>query len=91
MCLLGELLPARYDTTISQRWGVQLQVGSPLLTVAALAGGKKLKGHLPTPVRFRMWLHARPLSPRMNPQCVSWQSQAGLVLLENAIKNIKIK
>ncbi|XP_046394946.1 protocadherin-like wing polarity protein stan isoform X2 [Ischnura elegans] len=32
----GDLLPARYDPTVSRRWGVDLRVASPLFSVAIL-------------------------------------------------------
>ncbi|XP_059482643.1 protocadherin-like wing polarity protein stan isoform X3 [Neocloeon triangulifer] len=75
---VGKLFPNRFDSSVTQRWGVELRVGAPVITVAALApGNHKLKGHLNTPVRFRLWLQAKPLSPRLNPQCVSWQKHNG--------------
>ncbi|CAB3374160.1 Hypothetical predicted protein [Cloeon dipterum] len=75
---VGDRFPNRFDPSVSQRWGVELKVGAPVITVAALApGGNKLKGHLSSPVRFRFWLQAKPLTPRLNPQCVSWQKHSG--------------
>jgi cadherin EGF LAG seven-pass G-type receptor 1 len=32
----GSLLPARYDETVSRRWGVELHVGSPIISLAIL-------------------------------------------------------
>ena len=32
----GSLLPNRYDETVSRRWGVELQVGSPIMSLAIL-------------------------------------------------------
>jgi cadherin EGF LAG seven-pass G-type receptor 1 len=32
----GSLLPARYDETVSRRWGVELRVGSPIISLAIL-------------------------------------------------------
>jgi cadherin EGF LAG seven-pass G-type receptor 1 len=32
----GSLLPERYDETVSRRWGVELRVGSPLISLAIL-------------------------------------------------------
>jgi cadherin EGF LAG seven-pass G-type receptor 1 len=32
----GSLLPERYDETVSRRWGVELHVGSPIISLAIL-------------------------------------------------------
>lgn len=32
----GSLLPERYDETVSRRWGVELRVGSPVISLAIL-------------------------------------------------------
>ncbi|PNF37514.1 hypothetical protein B7P43_G13808, partial [Cryptotermes secundus] len=89
----GSLLPARYDETVSRRWGIELHVGSPIISLAILVpvsegevgeARKKYKlitdaGPLPAPVLLRLWLHSdlQPLSPRSNPQCVHWSTARG--------------
>jgi cadherin EGF LAG seven-pass G-type receptor 1 len=30
----GSLLPERYDETVSRRWGIELRVGSPIISLA---------------------------------------------------------
>lgn len=32
----GSLLPERYDETVSRRWGIELRVGSPVISLAVL-------------------------------------------------------
>ncbi|XP_052128982.1 protocadherin-like wing polarity protein stan isoform X1 [Frankliniella occidentalis] len=68
---LGPLLPDRYDETVLRRWGVDLRVGSPVVSLAAYVPGsdkdkdpvdkekaayRPLGGHLNAPVRVRLWL-----------------------------------
>ncbi|KAJ4450280.1 hypothetical protein ANN_01700 [Periplaneta americana] len=69
----GSLLPERYDETVGRRWGVELRVGSPIVSLAILvplegrdgslsADPKHYKlltdsGPLPAPVLLRLWLH----------------------------------
>lgn len=69
---LGPLLPDHYDDTVSRRWGVDLRVGSPVVSLAAYVPGsdkesekdrdrdkaayRPLGGHLHAPVRVRLWL-----------------------------------
>lgn len=76
---LGPLLPSRYDDTVLRRWGVDLRVGSPVVSLAAYVPGDKsykpLGGPLHAPVRVRLWLdpQLQSLGPRANPQCVYWR------------------
>jgi hypothetical protein len=34
--MAGFLMPERYDETVSRRWGVELRVGSPVISLAIL-------------------------------------------------------
>ncbi|KAJ9579827.1 hypothetical protein L9F63_004533, partial [Diploptera punctata] len=80
---VGSLLPNRYDETISRRWGVELRVGSPVVSLAILVPVEDDKtqdsGPLPAPVLLRLWLNNdfQPLTPRANPQCVHWSTARG--------------
>ncbi|XP_049833037.1 protocadherin-like wing polarity protein stan isoform X1 [Schistocerca gregaria] len=88
---VGTLLPERYDETVVRRWGVELRVGSPIISLAILVpvndqgSDKKYKsltdsGPLPSPILLRMWLDTdiQPISPRINPQCVHWSTVKGI-------------
>ena len=65
------------------RWGVEVAVGSPVITVAVLVpsenGYKSLSGvPLQYPVQVRLWLsEGDGLKTRTNPQCVHWSMARG--------------
>ncbi|XP_066994105.2 protocadherin-like wing polarity protein stan [Anabrus simplex] len=87
----GALFPERYDETVSRRWGVEIRVGSPVISLAILVPSDEVgvdeqkyrlltnSGPLPVPVMLRMWLNSdvEPLSMRSNPQCVHWSTLKG--------------
>lgn len=84
----GQLLPARYDDSVHRRWGVEVRVGAPVVSVSAFVpttDAKKrttyqpLTGPLSSPVRLRLWLNPelQSLGARINPQCVYWSAEKG--------------
>ncbi|XP_043461123.1 protocadherin-like wing polarity protein stan isoform X2 [Leptopilina heterotoma] len=80
---LGALLPRRFDDSVTVRWGVEVAVGSPIITVSVLipseSGYKSLSGvPLQSPVQVRLWLSEDDGSKRRtNPQCVHWSTARG--------------
>ncbi|XP_051163355.1 protocadherin-like wing polarity protein stan isoform X2 [Leptopilina boulardi] len=80
---LGALLPRRFDDSVTVRWGVEVAVGSPIITVSVLIpsenGYKSLSGvPLQSPVQVRLWLSEDDGSKtRTNPQCVHWSTARG--------------
>ncbi|XP_012288367.1 protocadherin-like wing polarity protein stan [Orussus abietinus] len=81
---LGALLPRRFDDSVAGRWGVEVAVGSPVLTVSVLvpteSGYESITGiPLQSPVQIRLWLNAEDrLKTRTNPQCVHWSTARGI-------------
>ena len=73
----------RFDDSVTVRWGVEVAVGSPVITIAVLIpsenGFKFLSGiPLQFPVQARLWLSeddGRKI--RTNPQCVHWSTVRG--------------
>ena len=65
------------------RWGVEVAIGSPIITVSVLVpsetGYNSLTGiPLKSPVRVQMWLSQNDGSKtRINPQCVHWSTTRG--------------
>lgn len=84
---VGAVLPLRYDETVLTRWGVDIMVGSPVITVTATRASKGLIENesriladtvpLPSPIRLRIWLDKAAQTPRINPQCVHWSTRRG--------------
>ncbi|XP_033222286.1 protocadherin-like wing polarity protein stan isoform X3 [Belonocnema kinseyi] len=80
---LGALLPRRFDDSVTVRWGVEVAVGSPVVTVSVLIpsedGYKFLSGvPLQYPVQVRLWLSEDDgTKTRTNPQCVHWSTARG--------------
>lgn len=85
----GSLLPRRFDDTIARRWGVELNVGSPVIVTALLIPSSMESGNkgdkplllnsgamLPSPIVFQIWLSVN-ITSRSNPQCVHWTSARG--------------
>lgn len=81
----GALLPRRFDDTIARRWGVELNVGSPVIVMALLIPGPNIGDKplllkngamLPSPIVIQLWLSTNVTS-RSNPQCVHWTSARG--------------
>ncbi|XP_024946918.1 protocadherin-like wing polarity protein stan isoform X2 [Cephus cinctus] len=81
---LGSLLPKRYDDSVAMRWGVEIAVGSPVVTVSVLVpsenGYESLTGiPLQSPVQIRLWLSENDsFKTRTNPQCVHWSTARGI-------------
>ncbi|XP_018058154.1 PREDICTED: protocadherin-like wing polarity protein stan [Atta colombica] len=81
---LGALLPQRFDDSVSVRWGVEVAVGSPVMTVSVLVpsddGYESLTGiPLQSPIQVRLWLHENDdFKTRTNPQCVHWSTARGI-------------
>nr|XP_018907159.1 PREDICTED: protocadherin-like wing polarity protein stan isoform X2 [Bemisia tabaci] len=77
---VGHLLSKRYDETVVKRWGVDLLIGSPVVSVVVIANDPDTdeivtlnnKVPLTAPVRLRLWLNEPMVSSRSNPQCVRW-------------------
>lgn len=65
------------------RWGVEVAVSSPVITVSLLV--PTANGHesltdtpLQTPVRISLWLSEDDgFKTRINPQCVHWSTARG--------------
>ncbi|KAL1116918.1 hypothetical protein AAG570_005387, partial [Ranatra chinensis] len=67
----GEVFPQRFDHSVNTRWGVQLIIGSTIVSVVAVnRDGTILSSGLKSPVRLQLWLRHEIRSPRTNPQCV---------------------
>lgn len=81
---LGALLPQRFDDSVSVRWGVEVAVGSPVITVSVLVpsndGYMSLTGiPLQSPVQISLWLSEKDdIKTRTNPQCVHWSTARGV-------------
>lgn len=77
------LIISRFDDSVTVRWGVEVAVGSPIITVSVLipseSGYKSLSGvPLQSPVQVRLWLSEDDGSKRRtNPQCVHWSTARG--------------
>lgn len=76
---LGALLPRRFDDSVTVRWGVEVAVGSPVVTVSVLVptdnGSKALTGTLQSPVQIQLWIiEDDGAKIRANPQCVHWSA-----------------
>lgn len=73
----------RFDDSVNIRWGVEIAIGSPIVTVSVLvpseAGYNTLTGiPLDSPVRVSMWMSENDGSKtRINPQCVHWSTARG--------------
>ncbi|KAK7789529.1 hypothetical protein R5R35_000833 [Gryllus longicercus] len=67
----GSLFPARYDETVQRRWGIELHVGSPVISLAIYVPKQSDplnaaapqtyelladEGTLPVPILLRLWL-----------------------------------
>lgn len=69
------------------RWGVEVAVGSPVVTVSVLVpsddGYESLTGiPLQSPVQISLWLSEKDeFKTRTNPQCVHWSTIRGYVTL----------
>lgn len=80
---LGTLLPQRFDDSVAVRWGVEVSVGSPVMTVSVLVpsknGYESMTGiPLQSPVQVRLWLSENEdFKTRTNPQCVHWNTAKG--------------
>ncbi|XP_046828165.1 protocadherin-like wing polarity protein stan isoform X1 [Vespa crabro] len=80
---LGSLLPQRFDDSVAVRWGVEVSVGSPVMTVSVLVpsknGYESMTGiPLQSPVQVRLWLSENDdFKTRTNPQCVHWNTAKG--------------
>lgn len=67
------------------RWGVEVAVASPVMTVSVLVpsdnGHESLTGvPLQSPVQIRLWLNENnDLKTRINPQCVHWSMARGYI------------
>lgn len=65
------------------RWGVEVAVGSPVMTVSVLVpsdnGYESLTGiPLQNPIQVRLWLNEKDdFKTRTNPQCVHWSTARG--------------
>lgn len=65
------------------RWGVEVAVGSPVITVSVLVpsndGYVSLTGiPLQSPVQISLWLSEKDdIKIRTNPQCVHWSTARG--------------
>ncbi|XP_015521680.1 protocadherin-like wing polarity protein stan isoform X1 [Neodiprion lecontei] len=81
---MGALLPQRFDDSVAMRWGVEIAVGSPVVTVSILVpsanGHESLTGiPLQSPVQIRLWLSEDDgFKTRTNPQCVHWSTARGI-------------
>ncbi|KAK0088102.1 hypothetical protein PV325_013198 [Microctonus aethiopoides] len=78
---LGALLPRRFDDSVTVRWGVEVAVGSPIVTVSILVpsdnGSKPLSSEnsLQSPVQIQLWIiEDDGAKIRANPQCVHWST-----------------
>jgi cadherin EGF LAG seven-pass G-type receptor 1 len=73
----------RFDDSVSVRWGVEVAVGSPVITVSVLVpsdnGYESLTGiPLQSPIQVRLWLsETDDFKTRTNPQCVHWSITRG--------------
>lgn len=76
----------RFDDSVSVRWGVEVAVGSPVITVSVLVpsndGYMSLTGiPLQSPVQISLWLSEKDdIKTRTNPQCVHWSTARGYAL-----------
>ncbi|XP_016844332.1 protocadherin-like wing polarity protein stan isoform X2 [Nasonia vitripennis] len=81
---LASILPKRFDDSVTIRWGVEVAVGSPIVTVSVLVpsetGYNTLTGiPLKSPVRIQLWLSEDDgYKTRINPQCVHWSTARGI-------------
>ncbi|XP_023246804.1 protocadherin-like wing polarity protein stan [Copidosoma floridanum] len=81
---LSSLLPKRFDESVTVRWGIEVAIGSPIITVSVLVpsenGYETLTGvPLESPVRIQIWLSENDGSKtRINPQCVHWSTARGI-------------
>lgn len=73
----------RFDDSVTVRWGVEVAVGSPVVTVSVLVPSKdgymSLTGiPLQSPVQISLWLNEKDdIKTRTNPQCVHWSTARG--------------
>lgn len=84
---LGALLPERYDDSVALRWGVQVAIASPVITVSVLvprstqnSSHESITGMpLQSPVQVRLWIDdsREDRKTRTNPQCVHWSTIRG--------------
>lgn len=76
----------RFDDSVTVRWGVEVAVGSPVVTVSVLVPSKdgymSLTGiPLQSPVQISLWLNEKDdIKTRTNPQCVHWSTARGYAL-----------
>ncbi|XP_008557612.1 protocadherin-like wing polarity protein stan [Microplitis demolitor] len=76
---LGALLPKRFDDSVNVRWGVEVAVGSPIVTISVLIpsdnGTKSLVDSPQSPVQIQLWISEDDGAKiRTNPQCVHWST-----------------
>ena len=74
---VGDLMPHSYHESVVHRWGSELIVGSPVLSVNLLlsnSGSNNISKSilLPEPILLQIWLNSKYVSERSNPQCVYW-------------------
>ncbi|KAL7299168.1 hypothetical protein TKK_0007766 [Trichogramma kaykai] len=81
---LGHILPKRFDESVTIRWGVEVGIASPIVTVSVLVpsetGYETMTGiPLKSPVRVQLWLSEDDgFKTRINPQCVHWSTARGI-------------
>ncbi|XP_044577360.1 protocadherin-like wing polarity protein stan isoform X2 [Cotesia glomerata] len=76
---LGSLLPKKFDDSVNVRWGVEVAVGSPVITISILIpsdnGTKLLSNNPQSPVQIQLWISEDDGTKiRINPQCVHWST-----------------
>ncbi|KAF7994935.1 hypothetical protein HCN44_004407 [Aphidius gifuensis] len=84
---LGGLLPKKFDDSITVRWGVEVAVGSPIVTVSVLVPSENGTTNVLTtnsvdkiksPVQIQLWIiEDDGTKIRANPQCVHWSMIRG--------------
>lgn len=81
-----DILSSRFDDSVAVRWGVEVAVGSPVITVSVLVpsdnGYESLTGvPLQSPVQISLWLSENDeVKTRTNPQCVHWSTARGYAI-----------
>ncbi|XP_043283002.1 protocadherin-like wing polarity protein stan isoform X2 [Venturia canescens] len=84
---LGALLPKSFDDSVNLRWGVEVAVGSPVVTISILVPTENGTRSLMTgntlqsspPVQIQLWIiEDDGVKRRANPQCVHWSTVRGI-------------
>jgi cadherin EGF LAG seven-pass G-type receptor 1 len=69
----GVILPQGFDSNLKQRYGVELNIPSTVMSAVILTSeGEVLASSTETPIKYR--IRVDYVNQRANPQCVHWKS-----------------